>query len=346
MKTCVIMGAGLSGLVAARHLRSQGWRTLVVDKGRQPGGRLATRRVGGISCDHGGQFLTVRDPAFAALVEGWERAGLVRRWCLGFPVLTPAGLQVPDGHPRWCAVDGFRALGAALAADLEVRQEATVVRLEAANGGGWHVVLVPGDAVRSGPAGPEEVLYADAVISTIPGPQAASLVAASGYPVPAALQAVRYHPCHALMVAWAAITAPVLPEPGGLRVEDPAQPVGWMASQRSKGLTSTGDVLLVHATGPWSAAHEEDAPETVMATLLASARMCVARAGGIWPTEAMATSHHRWRYSLPRILTEDPVLAIDAPAPLLLAGDAFGGRPRIEGAALSGLAAAQRLVGA
>ena len=43
---CVIVGAGISGLIAARRLVDADVSTMVFDKGRSVGGRLATRRIG------------------------------------------------------------------------------------------------------------------------------------------------------------------------------------------------------------------------------------------------------------------------------------------------------------
>ncbi len=59
--SCVIIGAGVSGLIAARTLQASGVRVKVLDKGRGVGGRLATRRSGVGVFDHGAQFFTVCD---------------------------------------------------------------------------------------------------------------------------------------------------------------------------------------------------------------------------------------------------------------------------------------------
>ena len=45
----------------------QGWAVTVFDKGRGPGGRLATRRADDLRFDHGAQYFTARDPRFATV---------------------------------------------------------------------------------------------------------------------------------------------------------------------------------------------------------------------------------------------------------------------------------------
>jgi predicted NAD/FAD-dependent oxidoreductase len=52
---------------------------------------------------------------------------------------------------------------------------------------------------------------------------------------------------------------------------------------------------------------------------------------------------HGWRYSRPRILDEEPCVVAGLQPPLVLAGDAYG-PGGIEGAALSGLAAARAIL--
>jgi renalase len=50
----LIIGAGMSGAVAASEFAKAGLRVMVLDKGRCVGGRMATRRIGDAVFDHGG----------------------------------------------------------------------------------------------------------------------------------------------------------------------------------------------------------------------------------------------------------------------------------------------------
>ncbi len=79
----VVVGAGLSGLVAARRLADD-HEVVVLDKGRSVGGRLATRRIGDAVLDHGAQFFTVRGEALRAHTDDWLARGVARVWCHGF----------------------------------------------------------------------------------------------------------------------------------------------------------------------------------------------------------------------------------------------------------------------
>ena len=56
----VIVGAGVSGALVARRLTDAGWKVLVLDKGRGPGGRTSTRRTPEHAFDHGAQYATFR----------------------------------------------------------------------------------------------------------------------------------------------------------------------------------------------------------------------------------------------------------------------------------------------
>jgi hypothetical protein len=96
----LIVGAGMSGLMAAQTLRERGHSVQLIERGRSVGGRLATRRVGdGGLADHGAQFFTVRSDTLQSYVDRWLAQALVYVWGEGWSdgsVKRTAG----DGHAR------------------------------------------------------------------------------------------------------------------------------------------------------------------------------------------------------------------------------------------------------
>jgi predicted NAD/FAD-dependent oxidoreductase len=307
-KQVLIVGAGLSGLMAAQSLRQAGIAATVVDKGSRPGGRMATRPFEGAIFDYGAQFFTVRSERFAGLVRAWEAKGLVRVWCRGFA-------EEQDGHPRYIAPMGMNSIAAQLAQGVEVRCGVKVSRIFAA-GNRWTLET---DF--------DEVLLADALIVTTPVPQTLALLnGAVGAAEAEVLSKIEYERCLALM---AILEEPAdLPEPGARQIVN-GEPVSWIADNRRKGVSPFSNSITIHAGAQYSLANWEKPAEEVAAELL-----------GNW--RATAWKLHRWKFAKPVVLHPDRCFELAGGPPLLLAGDAFG-EPRIEGAALSGLAAAERL---
>ena len=145
-RRAIVVGAGLSGLMAARTLVARGWNVTVLDKGRGVGGRMATRRIttpdGATAIfDHGAQFFTVRDPVFGELVSDWVAQGVVREWCRGF--------GNDDGHPRYVANNGMTALAKNLARDLDVRTSTLVFSVNPGESSRWTVIIDDGKIGRA-----------------------------------------------------------------------------------------------------------------------------------------------------------------------------------------------------
>ena len=65
----LIIGAGITGLIAGYHLNKAGREILIVDKSRGVGGRMATRRIGDASFDHGANFLYATDPEIIPIIQ-------------------------------------------------------------------------------------------------------------------------------------------------------------------------------------------------------------------------------------------------------------------------------------
>lgn len=309
-----VVGAGVAGLTAARDL-NRSCDVVVLDKGRGVGGRLATRRIGDATFDHGAQFLTTHTDAFAAVVAGWEGAGVARPWFRGR--VGPEGIAEPDGHPRFRGVATMNAIAKHLAVGLDVRVSTRVVALVPTDGG-WRIHLEDGAE-----------LTADAMVVTAPVPQALAVVADAGVSSATtdALEAVRYDPCLALMA--------VLDGPSGLAspgaVAPREGPIDWMADNQLKGVSSA-PAVTIHATATFTEAHRASGDELVISELLGAAGLLGRAIDG-------QVQVHRWQFARPTVLHPDPCLVAEGLPPLVFAGDAFGGA-KVEGAALSGSAAA------
>jgi renalase len=311
LRRVVVVGAGLSGLVAAHELQAAGVQVAVLDKGRSPGGRLATRRIGAATLDHGAQFFTVRTSAFQHRVDDWIERGLVSVWSHGF--------GSTEAHPRLVAPAGMSSLAKDLAVGLDVSCSTRAVAVRP-SGSQWQVAIDDG-AVR----------VADRVVVTTPLPQVSALLADAGIDLDDRLMGIDYDRTIALLATLD--RPPRIDPPGG--VQRPNEDVSFVADNMAKGVSATPAITL-HASAEWSQAHWDRDTADVLAALVDLA--------GPWLGEAAISEAHvkRWRFATPRASWPDQCW-VSAGGGIVLAGDAFDG-PRIEAAHNSGLAAAHALL--
>jgi hypothetical protein len=312
----LVIGAGMAGLIAATELQRAGRRVLLLDKSRGVGGRMASRRIEGATFDHGAQFITTRDGRFAALLEEARNLGAVEEWCRGFE-------GDEQGHARCRGKPTMSALPRQLALGLDLRLETTVVALRPA-GDQWSVQTAAGCTFTAG-----------AVVLTPPVPQSLALLDLGGVVLPPELRtrlaAIEYTRCLAVL---AVLEGPSrIPPPGGVAPAD--GPIVWIADNQLKGI-SAEPAVTIHSTHAFSLLHwDRDRQESGRALL---------DAAGPWLGAGIKSFQvHGWRYSKPMRVEEEPCVVVSQKPPLVLAGDAFGG-PRVEGAALSGWAAAEAIL--
>jgi predicted NAD/FAD-dependent oxidoreductase len=316
-----IVGAGLSGLMAAHYLSALGHELVIVDKGRSVGGRLATRRVANGLADHGAQFFTVRSPTFQQHVDRWVEQNLAYIWTRGWS-------EPEDGHPRYAVRGGMNQLAKALAAPLEsmIHLNWEIARI-AADGSGWQMSKADG-----------ATLDVEGLLLTAPVPQSMTLLKAGNVELHeedvAALSRIKYAPCLCLLVHLDGPSS--LPAHGARQTPDAL--VTWSADNKVKGISPKEHVLTLHIKPEYSRTHYNDTDQDIL-TMLEPDVKSLAGPG----REILDIQVKRWRYSLPTVIHPEPFLrAVDVAAPLVFAGDAFGGS-RVEGAALSGLAAGTAL---
>jgi len=349
-----VIGAGLSGLAAARVLADQRHQVSLFEKSRGCGGRAATRRAAQPSgeplrFDHGAQYFTARDPRFQRRVQAWAERGLVAPWQARIGAFdgdrfAPAGQDAT----RWVGVPGMSAPGRELAAGLDLRLETRVMPPRWCRGR-WQL----SDDVG------QDLGRFDRVVISAPAPQTAELLMEAPR-LAAQAACVDYTPCWTLMLGF---DAPVPLAFDGVFVNQ--GPLRWVARDSSKpgrsalagnatgeptggkavgpvaGSAGSGDCWVLHAEPGWTRKHLNDAREQVEAAMLEAFSALVEVAGGSQPAIYWRQSHS-WLYSLVETPLEDgclwdPALGIGA------CGDWCNGA-RVEGAWLSGEAIAGRIL--
>ena len=321
--TVAVVGAGVAGLLCAQTLAHHRVPVTVFEKSRGVGGRSATRRVDAWSFDHGAQYFTVRDARIARLVESWRDEGLVELW-QGTVVMREAGQWHPtssDVH-RWVAVPGMSALGAHLASGLRVHRNTMVDRVERV-GHQWRVTSGAGDDLGS----------FDVVLACVPAPQALRLLAPVSPALAREAGAAQMHPTWATMLVLA--ERPSVAWDGAFLNHD--ETLSWICRNASKPGRGVGETWVLHATRAWTIRHLEDDPDRVSDAMTTAFHDATGSAAV--PIYAVS---HRWRYAQPGPVVAAPAL-YDAERGLGAAGDWCAG-PRVEGALLSGMALAERVL--
>jgi renalase len=326
IQSCLVIGAGLAGLIAAGHLQKKGCQVTLLEKSKGLGGRLATRRIGEAVFDHGAQFFSVHSMFFRILAEDMQDAGVIQPWSRGF--LNAFRQESFDGYLRFRGTHGMTDVAKFLAENLHIALNEKVTQIEQLPGS-WRVTCESG-----------RVDEAEALLITAPLPQAMSLLEKNSNVVFAdekqhqRLTAVKYEPCITLMALLDGPTG--IPEPGAIALNEPTEPIQWIADNRMKGISPV-ECVTVHATPHFSRKHYKgDKDEN--ARLLWQAVQPFVKSQ---PTEIHV---HNWLYSQPAQTLIEPFARLIQTPPLLLAGDAFGEGVKVEAAVNSGLAAAKQLL--
>ena len=327
----VIVGGGLCGLIAGTQL--QDYSVTIVDKGYGMGGRLASRslksgnEILGVF-DYGMQSFQAQSSEFQSWVQHLMDEKVVVEGYQNFQ-----GSQSNEGDTNsayYRGVQSNRAIAQYLAKDLHVINQTRVEHLDWKEGQ-WAIAMTDG-----------RIIEADAVLMTPPVPQTLEIFSRSSFQLTdemrSRLEQIRYASCLSLMAVLDGPSS--IPDPGGISLNK--SPLYWVASNQKKGISPQGYAVTLLASPPYSEQNWDGETDAIIAELLAAAQEWIT------PYTAIATRLHRWKYSYPTAVFGARSAVINAPGPLVLAGDAFCKTPPtisqcLEQAYLSGNSAAQAL---
>lgn len=299
----LIVGAGIAGIACAQALRSAGITARVVDRGRVPGGRMASRTINGRTVDIGAAYFTA-DPGsrFEGVVAGWLERGLARPWTDTVAVAGAEGIhRTSTGPMRYAAPAGLRGLVVDLAEGVDVEQGVTVE----------HVAPGEVDGERY-----------DAVVLAMPDPQARRLLDPSSRLRDDLDAGAGWSPSIAVVLQWASRSW----QPFHAAFVNDAPDLVSLADDGDR----RGDgvpVLVAHTTEALAREYLENPDGVIPAATAAVQRLLSLQDA---PMHAFA---HRWTFARPAAQHPEPFLWSGG---IGICGDAWGERSSVGTAWASG----------
>jgi len=319
--TIAILGAGISGLSAARELRSNGKTVKIFEKSRGVGGRMSTRYADQWEFDHGAQYFTIQNEDFRAEVEAAIASKAVAPWLSrGLYMNSDSVVSADRGGNRYVGTPRMNSLPKFWSKDLDIDLGRRVCRMEREKGISLHF---EDGTVESG---------FEAVISTLPPEQAKAVLPIADAERLNLLSKAHMHACFTLMIGW---PRPFNMDWDSLRVKD--LPIDWISVNSAKPDRTVDVGTLVITSEPnWSDWHV-DADHVWIKNVMLSAASSLT---GLTLETAPHQVLHRWLYASNK---SSPNVACLGEGDIILCGDWCQGG-RVEGAWLSGRAAARRFL--
>jgi renalase len=317
IRDCLIIGGGITGLIAGNNLKKRGMTTTIIDKGRGIGGRLATRRFSHPDCgegifDYGAPYFSVSSEIGQELVKEWQKLEIIKTWFK------------QDQVNFYCGRESNRAIAKYLAKNLNVHTSTRVTQIQ------WKTDHWEAQTQEN------KTFAGKTILLTPPLPQTLELLANSKIALPEPQQTklaeITYHPCIAVLALLAKPNQ--IPTPGSLSLDD--SPLARLSCNQQKGISPDAVAVTMYADSNYSQNNWETEDETIVNELTEIASNWLS-------SPIISYQVHRWRYSQPKTVYGEPYFAIAEPGILVIAGDAFVA-PQLEGAILSGMAAAEYLV--
>lgn len=334
-----IIGAGIAGLTAGRHLAKQGHEVTIIEKSRGYGGRMATRYAGkdqSTKVDHGLSYFTPHSAEFREFAGELQDKELIRRW--GDDIALYDGEKFYSKNPNnpnnasYTAVDGMNTIGKYLSRWVDVKTETkvgglTYIGSHRRKKRPWMINLTGANTFE-----------ADAVIIATPAPQAYGILQTTTDEINALkiireIDDVYYLPCYTLMAGYGDRT---LPEWEGVTCKN--NPLEFISNEASKKSFKQECSIVAKATPGFTRHLRDKEEDSIKSEMLDK----VAAVTGGWANAPQWSQVHYWRYSRASKFLNYPFMELEfEDAPLALIGDYFNGNT-VDEAYCSGLKLAEK----
>ncbi len=328
INSVAIVGAGLAGISCALALRESISNVTVFEATQQPGGRMSSRLCGEYQFDSGAQFFTVGSDAFRQQVMEWQDQWLISEWQGWLVDLQDAdALSHSDGATRYIGRPLMQSFIQDMAELCDVRYETEIRKLK---------YLKKDSRWELFGSGRKRLGSYDAVIVAIPAPQAALLLKVEPKLAKSAAS-VAMSPTWTVMCVFDQSLN--LGFDGAFLVDDK---LSWIACDSRKTERDNNnhgkEIWVLHASPEWSEANRKLSAKKVVKKL----HEAFAKATGHNIPQPVFSSTEFWLNARPvnplnSSCLYDPELRIGACGDWCCAA-------RVEGAYLSGIAAASQIL--
>lgn len=326
-----IIGAGLTGCIAAEELTKNGANVTIFEKSRGLGGRLSTKRRNWAWLDMGAQYFTARSETFIRQTSEWIEDGVAKQWDAHFLKYDNNGLSdSPDDNKRYVGTPKMNALLDHLRdSQINITTGCKIQHISCSN----KVYYLDTENERVGPF--------NVVITTTPYDQAISLLGPD-VTISDKNKAFLMEPTWAVGLQFAKTLINSFVNIGGIFVKKGNLSwIGHNSNKPTRASHETGDTWILHFNPAWSAQHIEQTEDWITKEGIKSLQKIV---DSPLP-DTINQITHRWRFArnkeipLPKT---NGYLQADNKA-IYLAGDwTLGGK--VENAYLSGLYTARAIL--
>ncbi|KAL3612696.1 hypothetical protein D5086_003716 [Populus alba] len=352
-----VVGGGISGAVCASTLAKNGISVTLFESARGPGGRMSQRREISedgkeLLFDHGAPFFSASNSDVLRLVHEWESKGLVEEWKENFgsfDCISKKFLDIEQEAPnkKYVGIPGMNSICKALCNETGVESKfgVGIGKLECLDDEKWSLTGLDGQNLGR---------FSGVVVSdkSIASPRFTDV---TGRPPPLdlsltpelalKLQDIPVSPCFALMLAFSEPLSSISVK--GFSFKN-SEILSWSHCDSSKpGRSTASERWVLHSTANYArgviAQTGLQKPSSATLTKVAEELFQEFQSIGLNIPRPFFMKAHRWGSAFPTAsIAREQKCLWDRKKRLAICGD-FCVSPNVEGAILSGLAAASKL---